>query len=188
MSEARAANPTPPTPAFPDDAEASLQSVGAAARFVLRGETPAARLAGEALGVAAPGRINRAEAAGLRAMLRLGPDEWLLVADGEAPAGLAGSLAQALDGTPHSLVDVSARQVGFVLDGRLAARLISAGCPLDLRDGAFPVGAATRTIFLKAEIVLWRRAAQTWRLEVWRSFAPYLIGHLAEARRGAADL
>ncbi len=46
---------------------------------------------------------------------------------------------------------------------------------------------ATRTIFDKAEIVLWRRAATTFHVEVWRSFAPYLAASLAEAARGAAE-
>ena len=59
-----------------------------------------------------------------------------------------------------------------------AARSIS-----DLK--AFPIGMATRTMFDKAEIVLWRRAATTFHVEVWRSFAPYLAGSLAEAARGA---
>jgi sarcosine oxidase subunit gamma len=41
----------------------------------------------------------------------------------------------------------------------------------------------TRTVFGKAEIVLWRTAAETFRIEVWRSFAPYVLGCLEEAGR-----
>ena len=52
---------------------------------------------------------------------------------------------------------------------------------------AFPVGFATRTLFDKAEIVLWRRAEATFHIEVWRSFAPYLAASLAEAARGAPE-
>jgi sarcosine oxidase, subunit gamma len=33
---------------------------------------------------------------------------------------------------------------------------------------------ATRTIFEKAEIVLWRTGPETFHVEVWRSFAPYV--------------
>ena len=54
---------------------------------------------------------------------------------------------------------------------------------LDLDPAAFPVGMATRTLFTKAEIVLWRQGADTFHVEVWRSFAPYLHGLLAEAAR-----
>ncbi len=39
----------------------------------------------------------------------------------------------------------------------------------------------TRTIFAKAEIVLWRTAPDAFRIEVWRSFAPYVLGLLDEA-------
>ena len=42
---------------------------------------------------------------------------------------------------------------------------------------------ATRTLFVKAEIVLWRSEAERFHVEVWRSFAPYLKGLLAEATR-----
>ena len=82
-------------------------------------------------------------------------------------------------GVPHSLVDVSDRQVGIVLEGPQAANMLNAGCPLDLQ-GAFPVGMCTRTVFAKAEIVLWHTATETWRIEVWRSFAAYLRGLLME--------
>jgi sarcosine oxidase subunit gamma len=47
---------------------------------------------------------------------------------------------------------------------------------------------AARTMFLKTEIVLWRQAETRFHVEVWRSFAPYLVGHLAEALTGADGL
>ena len=102
-------------------------------------------------------------------------DAWALGVDLEA----------ALHGAARSLVDVSDRQIGLIASGPGAARALSAGCPLDLRLSAFPVGMATRTIFDKAEIILWRREAAAFHLEVGRSFAPYLVAALAEAARGA---
>jgi sarcosine oxidase subunit gamma len=42
----------------------------------------------------------------------------------------------------------------------------------------------TRTMLAKAEVVLWRPAAEEFHLEVWRSFAPYVTQFLAEAARG----
>ena len=41
----------------------------------------------------------------------------------------------------------------------------------------------TRTMLAKAEIVLWRTAAEQFRLEVWRSFAAYVTEYLAAAAR-----
>jgi sarcosine oxidase subunit gamma len=93
-------------------------------------------------------------------------------------------LESVLEGTAHSLVDVSHRQISLIASGPAAARVLNAGCPLDLDPHAFPVGFATRTLFEKVEIVLWRRAPATFHFEVWRSFAPYLATSLAEAVRG----
>ena len=61
--------------------------------------------------------------------------------------------------------------------------MLNAGVPLDLSLKAFPVGMATRTIFEKAEIVLWRTGEQEFRVEVWRSFAPYVLAMLQAADR-----
>ena len=58
------------------------------------------------------------------------------------------------------------------------------GQMLDLDERAFPVGMCTRTLLAKAEVVLWRIAPDSFRLEVWRSFAAYVSLYLAEAARG----
>jgi sarcosine oxidase, subunit gamma len=169
-----------------DDAFA-IAPLPATGRFVLRGGVDAADPAGAALGLSLPRKPHATSVASQRAALWLGPDEWLLlVPQADVPAVMDG-LAAALSGIGHSLVEVSDRQVGLRLSGRLAARVLSSGCPLDLGDKAFPVGMATRTLFHKAEIVLWRQA-DSYRVEVWRSFLPYVLGHLEEARKGARGL
>jgi sarcosine oxidase gamma subunit len=38
-----------------------------------------------------------------------------------------------------------------------------------------------RTLFANAEVVLWRTAQNTYRLEAWRSFAPYAADLLNRA-------
>ena len=168
--------------ALPGEPGFAAGVVGPSARFILRGDAEIASIAGAALGAELPLRPNRASqpAAGGRFALWLGPDEWLLGAPGEDAENLATNLGAALAGRAHSLVEVSHRQIGLALEGPAARRALSAGCPLDLRLVAFPVGMATRTLFLKAEIILWRQANQRFHVEVWRSFAPYLAGHLAE--------
>ncbi|HRJ69486.1 MAG TPA: sarcosine oxidase subunit gamma family protein [Beijerinckiaceae bacterium] len=168
---------------LPKGEEFSLTPAPDAARFTLRGSPQAARAFGPA-----PPQVLRATSKGERLALWLGPDEILLIAPGEDAGAVQTELEHKLAGEPHALVDVSHRQIGLVLEGRLAARCLSAGCPLDLRLSAFPVGMATRTIFLKAEIVLFRQEDQRFHVEVWRSFAPYLIGHLGEALIGATGL
>ena len=67
---------------------------------------------------------------------------------------------------------------------RRRARLLNAGVPLDLDLAAFSIGVATRTLLAKADILLWRRGGERFRLEVARSFYAYVVDILAQA---AAD-
>lgn len=160
-----------------------LRSLAPACRWVLRGAAEVRAAAATALGLSIPAQACRAGVCGDRAALWLGPDEWLLLAP-LAQAGLATRLERALRPYPHSLVDVSHRQVALVVRGAVATTLLASGCPLDLAPAAFPVGMCTRTMLAKAEVVLWRLAEQEFRIEVWRSFAPYLSQYLDEAARG----
>jgi sarcosine oxidase, subunit gamma len=154
-----------------------------AARYILRGAAPVRVAAEKAFGVGIPAEPCRAIAREGRAALWLGPDEWLLIAAEAQGAALASALAAALSGLPHSLVDVGHRQSGCELRGPQAAVLLAAGCPLDLDTGTFPPGMCTRTVLAKAEVVLWRTAVDTFRLEVARSFVAYVSEFLAEAER-----
>jgi sarcosine oxidase, subunit gamma len=173
--------------ALPAGPRFALAEAPAAARFILRGGEGARLACGIAFGAEPPARLGPAGEGVRRAALWLGPDEWLMIADDADPAPLGEMLESVLDGTAHSLVDVSHRQIGLIVSGPAAARALNAGCPLDLDLAAFPVGMATRTLYDKAEIVLWRRALATFQVEVWRSFAPHVAASLAEAARGAAE-
>jgi sarcosine oxidase subunit gamma len=160
-----------------------LESPEPASRFILRGAPGALAAAGEAFGLSLPETACRAATDGNRAALWLGPDEQLLLApDGEVDA-IEASLARALQGHAYSLVDVSHRQVGFSIHGPHAEWLLESQCPLPLNLRDFPAGMCTRTVFAKAEIVLWRPAEQVFRLEVWRSFSLYVVQLLHEVAR-----
>jgi sarcosine oxidase subunit gamma len=154
-----------------------------ATRWVLRGGEPVRSAAEHALVLPLPATACRAGVAATRAALWLGPDEWLLLAPA-ADAALGASLSQGLADLPHSLVDVSHRQVGLAVRGVHAATLLASGCPLDLGVRAFPVGMCTRTMLGKSEVVLWRTEPEEFRVEVWRSFASYVARFLADAARG----
>ena len=158
-----------------------LRALPPAARFILRGATGVMTAAGSALRVVIDQTPCRASRSGTRAALWLGPDEYLLLAPEAEASALSLAIEQALTGMPHSLVDVSHRQAGLDISGAHAADILNAGCPLDLDLAAFPVGMCTRTVLAKAEIVLWRTAADVFRIEVWRSFTDYVARFLAEA-------
>jgi sarcosine oxidase subunit gamma len=171
--------------ALPDGDRVKAIPAPFAARWILRGGPEVSAPTGAVFGATPPLEPLRAASEGQRAALWLGPDEWLLIAEDEA-AALGGAIEAALAGVPHSLVDVSHRQCAIELSGPGAARLINAGVPLDLDPAAFPVGMATRTLLLKAEITLWRREAERFRLEVARSFAPYVAAVLSASARDQA--
>ena len=170
---------------LPSGADFALKDHWPSERFVFRGGEEARARCSEAFGVELPTKLGAAGERDDRAALWLGPDEWLLIVDGVDPELFPEEIALGLEGVSYSLVDVTHRQVAVMVSGALAGRAFSAGCPLDLHVSAFPVGMATRTIFDKAEIVLWRQAETAFRVEVWRSFAPYLVAALTEAAKGA---
>ncbi|MGA2492734.1 MAG: sarcosine oxidase subunit gamma family protein [Roseiarcus sp.] len=173
--------------ALPDSDRVKAIVAGFASRWILRGGPEVSAPVGVAFGATPPLEPLRAAAEGQRAALWLGPDEWLLIAEDDEPS-LGGAVEAALAGAPHALTDVSHRQCAIELSGPGAARLLNAGVPLDLDLEAFPVGMVARTLLLKAEIALWRREAERFRLEVARSFAPYVAAILtASARDQAAD-
>lgn len=154
-----------------------MSEAPAMARHVLRGRPEALLAAEGALGFALPREACRSASLNDSHALWLGPDEWLLLSPRDA--GLGDRLEAAMGSHPHSLVEVSDRQVGVVINGAEAEAVLSVGCPLDLDLAAFPVGMCTRTVLSKAEIVLWRTGLQTFHLEVWRSFETYLRQFLA---------
>jgi sarcosine oxidase, subunit gamma len=152
-------------------------------RLILRGEEDAARAAtlfGPPLPLAPVSAAER----GPRAAIWLSPDEWLLIAGDSEPAPLIEALESALAQIPHGLIDVSHRQAALEVVGAGAARLLNAGVPLDLDLSGFPVGMATRTMLTKAEVLVWRRAPDRFRLEFARSFSDYVVAILTQA---AAD-
>ena len=151
-----------------------------AARFILRGGREAAAAAGPAFGATLPLEPLRSETAGRRSALWLGPDEWLLLSEDIDPA-LGANLEAALGSVPHALFDVSHRQSALEVSGPGAERLLNAGVILDLDPSAFPIGMVVRTLLTKAEIVLWRRGPELFRVEFSRSFGPYVAALLVRA-------
>jgi heterotetrameric sarcosine oxidase gamma subunit len=120
----------------------------------------------------------RAISVGDNFLLWLGPDEFLLIAPSEAMPTLD---------TASVTIDVAHRDAAMSVTGPCSAQVINAFCALDLHVSAFPVGMCTRTVFGKAEILLWRTAAEQFRIDVARSFSPYVWACLEEARREFLD-
>ena len=159
----------------------SVTPAGEASRLALRAPRASLATLSQALGLELPARPKTSAEKGGRAALWLGPDEWLVI--GEPADDLAAAAATVT--AFHSAVDVSHRNVGIVVSGRKAGEMLAGGCPQDLSLVAFPVGACSRTVLGKIEIVLWRTGEETFRVECWRSFSDYAFTLLCESARDA---
>ena len=153
-------------------------------RFSLRITPEHLNTASKALGAELPEKIGaRTFTDGLE-ILCLGPDEWVLLCHD----GKRGEIQAALDAIysehPHSLVDISDRDITLEITGDKATNLLTIGWPRD--PDSIPVGEARRTMFDGATVVIWRDGENTWRLNGWRSFMPHLLELLATGCRELA--
>lgn len=153
-----------------------------AERVSLRAPADSVASLSRALGVTLPQKPKTSASKGNRVALWLGPDEWLVI--DEAGGDLLADCAKARQ--LHSAVGISHRNVAIAVVGPAAEACVNAGCPQDLSLAAFPVGACSRTVLGKAEIVLYRTAEDAFRVECWRSFSDYVFTFLSEAARDAA--
>lgn len=157
-----------------------MRMLPAMSRWILQGRADALSAAGHAWAAGLSSEICRARSQDDVHALWLGPEEHLLLAPPDHEPAV---LRDALVGVAHSLVDVSHRQLAFEVRGPDCEVLLNAACPLDLHPERFPAGMCTRTVFGKADIVLWRTHLEAFHVEVWRSFLPYCTELLAEQVR-----
>ncbi len=173
---------------FPMNAEAfdrvRIEELAPTARFSLRVRATHAAALSEALGLDLPARVGRTAQAQGRTALCLGPDEWLICAPEEAREAIVAQAAEAYGAAPHSLAEISDREISYEITGPAAQELISIACPRDL-DLLAP-GQAIRTVFDTAQVVLWRDSEDAFRLDVWRSFAPHVRALLDIGQRELA--
>jgi len=151
------------------------------ARFVLQAVAAALIAAAQSLGFDSDVSTSAAYDNGQFSLLWLGPDERLILAWQDDAQRTAPRVANALADQPHSLVEVTHRQVSRRLHAHGIIELLNCGCPQDLDLGQFAIDRCSRTLFNKAEIVLWRRGANEFHVEIWRSYADYFERWLIEA-------
>ncbi|MGW1714048.1 sarcosine oxidase subunit gamma [Streptomyces sp. NPDC002156] len=136
---------------------------------------------GKTLGTPLPQQCGETTASAPHTIVWLGPDEWLVLSQAEETAVTA-ELRNALDGSPGSVVDVSANRTTLELSGPSARQLLEKGCPLDLHPRAFAPGQAVSTTVGPIAVLLWQTDdTPTYRLLPRASFADYLARWLIDA-------
>lgn len=162
---------------------ATVMLLAPVARFSLRAREADVPALSKAIGVDLPRRIGHRAGRGTTEALCLGPDEWqILVAEPDA-SRLVDDCARLYPEAPHSLTDISDREITVRIEGPRAPELMTLGCPRDI--GRIAEGEGRRTLMDGASVVLWRDGAQSFRLDIWRSFAPHVIALL---KTGCAEL
>jgi sarcosine oxidase, subunit gamma len=157
----------------------SVAALAPASRLSLRARTQSVSALSKALGLDLPTKPKTSTTKGTRTAFWLGPDEWLIL--DEPGKNLAAECAKAK--VLHSAVDVSQRNTAILVSGVNAEGTISAGCPQNMAEGTFPVGAVSRTLIGKSEVIIHRVGPQAFRVECWRSFSDYVFTYLSDAAR-----
>ncbi|MEE2862151.1 MAG: sarcosine oxidase subunit gamma family protein [Pseudomonadota bacterium] len=141
-----------------------------APRFSLRVRPEHRTTLAAALSLELPTTVGQRSTAAGTEVLCLGPDEWTILPQDADALTTASSAAYAQ--IPHSLVEISDREITLRISGAQALTALTTGCPRDVE--AMPVGTGARTLFDTATVVLWRDDRQSFRIDVWRSFLPHV--------------
>lgn len=159
----------------------TLSRVAAARQVGLRLRPPfPAYLAGIPLPLAA----NRVAASGGLRILWLGPDEWLVVAEGDAP-DLLPRLERAVAGRRAAVNDLSSSRAIIDIAGAGARDLIAAGCGIDLHPRVFGPAQCAQTLLARVPVILDQLDdTPHYRLLVRPSYAGWLTQWMIDAAHG----
>lgn len=140
-------------------------------------------------GVALPRDPNCSVHGGGLLALWIGPCSWLLIEGGAAgkPEVLVDleTRREELNAGGGAVFDVSAGRVAYTLRGPGAAKVLAAGCPLDLDRRVFPPGHCGQSVFGRVSAVYYRHAhTDAFTLMVARSLAADVWRDLGLAAAG----
>jgi sarcosine oxidase, subunit gamma len=135
-------------------------------------------------GIPLPLTPNRVAVTGALRVLWLGPDEWLIVAEGDAP-DLLPRLERAVTGRRAAVHDLSSSRRVIAIGGGAARDLLAAGCGLDLHPRVFGPGQCAQTLLARVPVILDQLdEAPHYRLLAGRSFARWLVDWAIDAAEG----
>jgi len=136
----------------------------------------------ETVGMAPPTDALTAITKGNRAILWMGPNEWLIIAPADERESLPDGLAIALASIHAAVVEVGDAMTVIALTGPRAADVIAKGCTIDLHPSVFGPGNVVRTLLAKTGIILHQTTdAPLFEVYVHRSYADYAWRWLEDA-------
>lgn len=160
----------------------ALRLLADKARFSLRIDPAQRDAASGVLGLNLPSAVGGMVSAREKTAVCLGPDEWYVTARAADKPQIEAGFAALYEREPHSLVDVSNREVGIGIEGPKAVLALQSAIAFDV--GAMGIGAGCRTIFDgKAQIILLRDTKDRFQIEVWHSFSEHVWHFLQTVAR-----
>ena len=159
----------------------TIEAAAAASRISLRASEAGTKSFEKGLGFKLPRKPKTSASKGGKHALWLGPDEWIIINEDDVDT----SMVPRLPNKEFAATEISHRNAAVIVSGAGAQATLSAGCPQNLSLATFPVGACSRTVFGKAEVILYRTCDDTFRMEFWRSYSEYIWDLLNEAAKDA---
>lgn len=169
------------------DAGVVLSEQSAGTQLVLRGDATRPDFSGpvaEVLGLALPVTPKTAHRGHGRALLWLGPDEWLVVSAADDATALAGRLADALEDVHHAVADVSHSRTVIGLTGPRARDLLMKGTNVDLHPRRFGSDSCIQAHLGRCHMLLHQLDdSPSYDIYVHRSFVVYAWRWLCDGAR-----
>lgn len=144
-------------------------------RYNLRVNPKNLKTMSQHLGIELPKKIGKRVDNGKLRAICLGPDEWLIMDIDPGLAENIGKLSEVYSKLPHSITNISDREVTIDISGKQAAELLSVGCPIDLEN--MNIGDSRRTVFDGVQTVLHKDDQNSFQIDIWRSFVAH-VWHL----------
>lgn len=123
---------------------------------------------------------NQATQAGDRAVIWLGPDEWLIMAEAGAANTIMANIETANLGHVAT-TEVSNAYGILTVNGKPSRQMLAKHCAIDLDAGVFTSGTAVQTIMGHAGIILIATDENSFTVIGRSSFMPYLVALLTDA-------
>lgn len=148
----------------------------------LRAQADALAAMADVVSLALPTTPNTVTSDGVRCILWLGPDEWLIATPPGEEVALAARLDEALAGRHAAITDVTDGRAVMTLSGERARAVLAKGCGLDLHPRAFRAGQCAQSTLARASVILHQTTDEpAYDIYVDRSVARYLWAWLEDA-------
>ena len=174
-----------PAPAADTSVILSEHQVGT--QLAIRGDASDAEFSSgvaQVLGLELPVTPKTAHRNRGRALLWLGPDEWLAVVAAEYDGKLGASLAETLDGVHHAIADVSHSRSVIGLQGPNAREVLMKGTNIDLHPRQFGPDNCIQAHLGRCHMLLHQLDdGPSYDIYIHRSFAVYAWRWLSDAAR-----